>query len=564
MSERYRLLRLLGAGGMAEVYLGLSLGAEGFEKPVAIKRMLPQLASEGAVAQMFVAEGRVAMHLHHQNIVEVFDVGRNADGLFLVMELVNGWDLATVIEAARARGLTVPAPLSAYIAEQAVAGLRHAYRKTVDGKPLIAAHRDISPSNLLVTVDGEVKLCDFGIARVEANILSGAPRTNAGVFKGKIAYSAPEVLRGEAADRLSDQFSLGVVLHELLTGQHPFGLVDNLVAYHEVLRQAGPVELPQAPAALAELVQRLLAMDPTRRFPSIDEVGKALTAYTARSGTAVSAAEVSAFLEQLSLPPPPSELLNKPIPLTDVRPLSLDPTTIRNGPVPLVISQPVSITLERDSDWEPLSGRVMDVSGKVEERGKAPARAAAVPPPVVRANTAVGGARPAPVNHSVDEPLELADEGERWRQRTPETDPIPDPMLAGSPVRTAAGSVIRKLVTVVVVLVVLAAAATAAVIFSPQLGLFGVVRSLGVNKVVPGAPGYQPPMPAMLYLNSEPDGATVTIDGTVMGETPLVLENQYPSGAEVTVVLTKNGRHAWRSRFKGGQTVHLTGALPKK
>src|SRR5215813_8613302 len=157
MRERYRLTRLFAQGGMAEVYLGVAAGAEGFEKAVAIKRILPHLARDEKIARMFLAEVKLATFLSHQNIVQVFDVGRGPDGLFIVMELVNGWDLGVVIDQANKEKTTVPAGLAAFIASQAMAGLSYAYRQTHDGRRIIAAHRDLSPSNLLLSAEGEVK-----------------------------------------------------------------------------------------------------------------------------------------------------------------------------------------------------------------------------------------------------------------------------------------------------------------------------------------------------------------------------------------------------------------------
>src|SRR6202158_2983021 len=231
MRERYRLTRLFAQGGMAEVYLGVATGAEGFEKPVAIKRILPHLAKDEQIARMFLSEARLATFLSHQNIVQVFDVGRGPDGLFIVMELVNGWDLGVVIDQAAKAGSTLSPGLSAFIASQALAGLCHAYKQTHQGKRIIVAHRDLSPSNLLISSEGEVKVADFGIARLEAF----SNRTDPGTFKVKIAYAAPEVLSGQPATEASDQFSLAIVLHEMLAGRHPFGLFENSAAYVDAI-----------------------------------------------------------------------------------------------------------------------------------------------------------------------------------------------------------------------------------------------------------------------------------------------------------------------------------------
>jgi serine/threonine-protein kinase len=264
MDERYRLTRLFSRGGMAELYLGTAGGAEGFEKRVAIKRILPHLAEDPEVARMFVAEAKLATYLNHQNIVQIFDVGRGPDGLFIVMELVDGWDLGVIIDQAGKQNRAIPPSLAAFIASQVMAGLCYAYRQAHQGKRIIVAHRDLSPSNLLLSAEGEVKVGDFGIARLEA-----FHKTEPGTFKGKVAYSAPEVLRGEPATATSDQFSLGVVLYEMLNGRHPFGQFENAMSYVEPILNHPAPSLSGAPRALAEIVDRALSKSPNSLRPRV-------------------------------------------------------------------------------------------------------------------------------------------------------------------------------------------------------------------------------------------------------------------------------------------------------
>ncbi|NNC07002.1 protein kinase [Corallococcus exiguus] len=298
MTSRYRLLQPLATGGMAELFLGVAKGAEGFERTVAIKRVLPHLAREPDISRMFVSEARLAMLLQHQNIVTVHDVGESADGLFLVMELVDGWDLGTLIRAVTRQGLRVPPHLAVFIASQAQAGLQHAYRRQHDGHPVVTAHRDVSPSNLLVSREGEVKVTDFGIAR-----LTGLSRTEPGAFKGKVPYAAPEVLRGEPATALSDQFSLGTLLAELLAGQHPFGsaAAEPMAVAHSILNRA-PASLPDVPASLATLVLRMLSRDPAARFPEPEDVSEALARWLAQTGEPASSHALATFLRGVRLP----------------------------------------------------------------------------------------------------------------------------------------------------------------------------------------------------------------------------------------------------------------------
>nr|BDT32795.1 protein kinase [Myxococcus sp. MH1] len=301
MNERYRLVSPLATGGMAELFLGVAKGAEGFERTVAIKRILPHLAQEPDIARMFLAEARLATLLQHQNIATVFDVAQSASGLFLVMELVDGWDLGVLLRQTSKLGRRFPPHLAAHIALHVLAGLHHAYRKLHEGRPLLMAHRDVSPSNILVSREGEVKVTDFGIAR-----LSGASHTAPGHFKGKEAYSAPEVLQGQPATMLSDQFSLGLVLHELLTGAHPFSSTTESggsVALAIVSRDVPPLP-PEVPASLADIVRRMLARAPEARFPTPETLGEVLARWLAQTGEPASAQGLTAFLE--ALPPPPT------------------------------------------------------------------------------------------------------------------------------------------------------------------------------------------------------------------------------------------------------------------
>jgi eukaryotic-like serine/threonine-protein kinase len=304
VTSRYRLLQPLATGGMAELFLGVAKGAEGFERTVAIKRVLPHLAREPGISSMFMAEARLAMLLQHQNIVTVHDVGEGPEGLFLVMELVDGWDLGAMIRAVTRQGLRVPPHLAVFIASQAQAGLQHAYRRQHQGQPVMTAHRDVSPSNLLVSREGEVKVTDFGIAR-----MAGLSRTEPGAFKGKVPYAAPEVLRGEPATALSDQFSLGTLLAEMLAGQHPFAAsqAEPMAVAYSILNRA-PASLPDVPASLATLVLRMLSRDPAGRFPEPEDVSEALARWLAQAGEPASSHALATFLRTVRLPPSVGDL----------------------------------------------------------------------------------------------------------------------------------------------------------------------------------------------------------------------------------------------------------------
>jgi len=222
---RYVLGELLGRGGMAEVFAGHVLGSHGFQKPVAIKRLLPELATDHVFVERLISEAKLLVGMTHGNIVSVLDLAREHNDVFLVMEYVDGPSLRQLLKARGSRRLSLGT--ATYIVQAAAAGLEFAHARP--GGAII--HADISPSNLLLTTSGEVRVADFGIAQREGRA--------AGAVEGKWAYMPPEQVRGEPLTPRSDVFSLGVVLYELITGHHPFG---QSVTPHE--RDSGPIRIP--------------------------------------------------------------------------------------------------------------------------------------------------------------------------------------------------------------------------------------------------------------------------------------------------------------------------------
>ncbi len=380
VNDKYRLVASLASGGMAELFLGEARGAEGFSRKVAIKRMLPQLAQNPLIAKMFLAEARLATHLQHQNIATVYDVGQGPEGLFLVMELVDGWDLGILLRHAQERGLRFPPHLVAFIATQVLAGLAHAYRRRGDGRQVVSAHRDISPSNILVSREGEVKVTDFGIARVEGLSLGTEP----GSFKGKVPYAAPEVLAGQPATTASDQFALGIVLHELLDGRHPFGdETTSLMAFVHAITQEKAPPLRGVPAPLEAVVRRAMARSPELRFSQPEEMAEALSLYLAQAGTPTSSQALATFLRSLRPPPTLVEKAELSEGLPQAAPVStlLMPTLLSSRPQP-------SLPDLEGTEWAPPpDGPMLSSSGELVGRPQPPPPpppAPARPPPVER------------------------------------------------------------------------------------------------------------------------------------------------------------------------------------
>jgi serine/threonine-protein kinase len=280
---RYQLMERIGAGGMAEVWRANLTGPAGFRRAVVVKRVLPHFAEEPAFNDMFLSEARILARLHHASIVQVLDFGVIDDHPFLAMELLHGRTLTEVMRAQmRAQG---PDPgLAAFVARDVCRALAYAHDLKDDGgAPLCVLHRDVSPGNIMVGYDGSVKLLDFGIAKLLD--ATRARDTESGVLKGKIAYMAPERLDGNVGDHRADLYSVGVVLHESLTGQRLF-------AGERPAARAAPVPPPsrsdpEIPAALDEICRRALAADPRQRY--------------AHAGQMV--AELEAVLHQLQFGP---------------------------------------------------------------------------------------------------------------------------------------------------------------------------------------------------------------------------------------------------------------------
>ncbi len=269
---RYQLLRRLATGGMGEIYVARTTGAGGFEKRVIIKTILPHLARQEEFVTKFLDEGRIVVQLTHGNIVPVFDMGEEDGEYFIAMEYVPGLDLRAILKRMTARNERLPIELALYVAAELCKGLGYAHRKTDDdGAPLDIVHRDVSPSNVLVSREGEVKIIDFGIARAAGKVAE----TATGHIQGKCCYMSPEQARGRSLDARSDIFSTGVLLYEILTLTRPFEGRSDLESL-ELVRQcnADPPGIlrPAIPEEVDAIVCRAMAKDPDDRYQSIDEM----------------------------------------------------------------------------------------------------------------------------------------------------------------------------------------------------------------------------------------------------------------------------------------------------
>jgi eukaryotic-like serine/threonine-protein kinase len=301
---RYSLHGVIASGGMATVHFGRLLGPVGFSRTVAIKRLHPQFAADPEFVAMFLDEARLAARIRHPNVVPTLDVVATGAELFLVMEYVPGESLARLVRAVRERGTVMPPPITVAVVVGVLQGLHAAHEaKNEQGAPLGIVHRDVSPQNILVGADGQSRVLDFGVAKAAGRVQT----TREGQLKGKLAYMAPEQLRGEACSRQTDVYACAVVLWEALTGERLFRSDNEGAVVAKVLE--GPVVPPsradvpaldpptkQLIAPLDAIVMRGLARDPKARFETARDMALALE----RAVSPATASQVSEWVETVA------------------------------------------------------------------------------------------------------------------------------------------------------------------------------------------------------------------------------------------------------------------------
>jgi serine/threonine protein kinase len=297
---RYEIVRHLANGGMAQVLLAKATGIEGFSRHVVVKRIHQTRTSDPVFVKMFLDEARLAARLHHHNIVQVHDIGQEGGEYFFAMEYIHGEDLRSLLMEVSRRRAQVPLEHVVSIVTAVAAALHYAHElRGPDRKPLGLVHRDVSPGNILVGFDGNVKVVDFGIAKAAA---LRDTNTTGGMLKGKVAYMAPEQCAGEPSDRRSDVYALGVVLFELVTVRRLFKSTNDYLTMSAIV--AGEVPFPSkyrpgVPPALEDIIFKALSVAPDRRYTSADELRRALDQFASQHGLRTSVTALADYMKSL-------------------------------------------------------------------------------------------------------------------------------------------------------------------------------------------------------------------------------------------------------------------------
>ncbi|HEY0709272.1 MAG TPA: serine/threonine-protein kinase [Polyangia bacterium] len=296
---KYYLLERINVGGMAEVFKAKAFGVEGFERLLALKRILPNIAEDEEFITMFIDEAKIAVQLQHANIAQIFDLGKVDDSFFIALEYVHGKDLRAIFDHFRKTGERMPAAQVCYVMMQVCEGLDYAHNKRdSQGRELGLVHRDVSPQNVLVGYEGEIKLIDFGIAKAAGK----ASKTQAGILKGKFGYMSPEQVRGLPVDRRSDVFAAGICLYEMLTGERLFiGESD-----FSTLEKVRNVEIlppssfnKKIAPELERIVLKALAKDAEDRYQNAIDLHDDLQAYLYSTGEFFSRQDLASWMRKI-------------------------------------------------------------------------------------------------------------------------------------------------------------------------------------------------------------------------------------------------------------------------
>ncbi len=302
---KYLLTKRIAVGGMAELFLAKMVGIKGFEKILALKKILPEFGEDEEFVELFVDEAKISVQLQHANIVQVFDFGEIDGSHYIAQEFVDGPNLKNFLKRCLKKKQYFPFEISVFVILQIIKALEYAQRVEIAGKPLNLVHRDVSPQNVLISREGEVKITDFGIAKATIK----ASKTQPGKIQGKFSYMSPEQATGSHLDHRSDIFSLGIIFFEMLTGYKLYSGDDTSAKYARVREAKIPKPTrynPNIPKELEEIVLKMLAKDPDDRFQSAGEIQRELTDYLYPSSTELIAESLKNLVTEL-FPTPMSQ-----------------------------------------------------------------------------------------------------------------------------------------------------------------------------------------------------------------------------------------------------------------
>jgi eukaryotic-like serine/threonine-protein kinase len=300
---RYLLFDFVGKGGMAEIYLARQKTDLGATRLCVVKQILPALAGDPQFSDMLVHEAKLAARLNHANVVQVFDLGRADERLFIAMEYVEGFDLNDLLKRCSRAKVAMPFELSVHVLREALRGLDYAHRRADDaGAPLGIVHRDVSPSNLLLSFEGEVKVCDFGIAHANDALAGARQHEMDEALRGKAGYMSPEHARGEGIDARADVFAAGIILWELAAGRRLYKADEGRGSLLELARAASVPPLPdqglRAQGELQAIVSKALSKERDARYPSAGAMLRDLEGYAASARLMTSPLQLGDWLER--------------------------------------------------------------------------------------------------------------------------------------------------------------------------------------------------------------------------------------------------------------------------
>ncbi len=537
---KYTLLKHLATGGMAEIFLARQEGMGGFAKDVVLKRLLPTHAENQELVGMFLDEARIAANLTHPNIAQIYDLGQEDDAYFIAMEYVRGADLRRVCSQGIAEDDFLPLNHAVRVAAEVCDALAYAHEKTdAAGEPMGIVHRDVSPTNILITYEGGVKLVDFGIAKAE----NKATVTKAGQVKGKFGYMAPEQALGREVDHRTDIFAVGINLYEITVGRRLFRATTDLEALEAIEKCdfPRPREVsPGYPEALERIVMRALSSDADDRFASARELQMALEAFAAEAGLRSTAGMLSEYMRRL---------FREQLALEAKEGVTLHAVTEEAHSEPP--EEPEAPEPEEkkmaDSDQEPTEQPDEEAQAPAPEaQAAAPAPPRSEPPPSpeppaesLSAEASAAGWNALNVVPSTPKPA-TADKAPTPKQAAqfaaiPPPEPLTDDDLKIRKPRSYTGLLLLVLIAVGGWAVYTAMTQTAAHDDARRKPIEGFIApKLQELGKAPELPEAKPVKKSLMRITTVPPGARVAVNGNVLGSvTPTAV--QVPEGSEATV-----------------------------